>query len=222
VASNPTLTITPTPSGSAPTDRQGILFIVEGPVRPNSAIVITTDDDVVHAKSPAFGMKNRVVKTSEVVDITSTATGGTFYLYGDDGTTDFPQTPDLDHDATAADVQAAIRSLWGQQSVVATGGPLGTEAVRVTFADRLREQAITVAVNDDAATGGSVTVAEITAGGAESSVLGGPYTFGPIFLPHADYTADVLAVEADADLGVNIGDSMLSAATEFTVYEYSD
>jgi hypothetical protein len=211
------LTISPAVTATTPTDRDGILIVVTGPVRPDGAIEVTGSDSVVHARSPEFGMENRSPTSSQVYDLESNATGGTFYLYGDDGEDTFPQTADLSVVATAAEVQAAIRALWGQQVVVATGGPLGTAAVQLTFVDRLREEAVTVAVNDDSATGGSVTITEVTAGGVNTPVAGGPFTFGPLFLPADDYSADVVYAYGD-----DAGTSFLDAPETFTVYEYSD
>lgn len=220
MANEPTLTIFPAVSGVTPTDRDGILFIVDGPVRPTGAVVVTTSDDVVHARSPEFGQKNRVVKTSSVYDLeVADATGGSFYLWGDDGESNLPQTEDIAFNASASDVQAAIRRLWGQQSILATGGPLNEEAVTLTFVANLHEKDITLLIEDSSLTGdgAAATVTEVTAGGADSSVIGGPYTFGPLHLPAADYTADVLIASGD-----NEGNSLLVAPTTFTVYEYED
>ena len=103
--------------------------------------------------------------TDEVQTVTIDATGGTFTLTFDGQTTD-----DLDWDATAAEVQAALEALStiGAGNVAVTGDDGGPYTV--TFQGDLANTNVAEMTATDALTGGAgtVTIATATAGGADA------------------------------------------------------
>ena len=93
--------------------------------------------------------------------LTQTATGGTFTLsYG--GQT----SASLNWNATASQVSAALSALTnvGSGQVTCTGGPLNTTPVVVNFTGQLAGMPVTAITVNSSLTGGSLSVAQTTAG----------------------------------------------------------
>jgi hypothetical protein len=108
-----------------------------------------------------------VADANEVQTISRTATGGTFTLTIDDPDTDDVYTTDpIAADATgltAAAVMAAVNDAVGEAVCAATGSDGGP--ITVTFSGTWAEKDVPAMVVDDtAATGGNVTIAQTTAG----------------------------------------------------------
>lgn len=101
----------------------------------------------------------------EVQTISSTASGGTFRLtFNFEGISE--QTSALAFNATAAQIQAALEALRSIKAgnVACAGGPLPAD-VTVTFQGALAKADVPIlTVDNTAATGGTVTVAQTTAG----------------------------------------------------------
>lgn len=105
---------------------------------------------------------------AQTVTITGTPTGGTFTLTWDGQT-----TGNIAYNATAADVQAALRALSNmpESGVTVTGGPGPGTAFTVTFTDGKNVSAMTA--SGAGLTGGTspaVSIATATAGGSASFV----------------------------------------------------
>lgn len=101
----------------------------------------------------------------QVWTLSSTASGGTIALsVTARGIT--RKTDPIAHDATAAAIQTALRALHnvGSSAVSCSGGALGSEDVVITFGGELAGQPITVTVDNVAATGGTGSLANTTAG----------------------------------------------------------
>lgn len=124
---------------------------------------------------------------AEVSTVTRTATGGTFNVVANGRVTD-----DLDAaaTATAAAIQAAIRALGPEfDAVTVTGADGGPFTITWTgVADALGAAVVDVVVDDGAATGGTVVVAEATAGVAGASGAGSGLLFSSIKVPNTAVT----------------------------------
>lgn len=98
----------------------------------------------------------------QTISVTGTPTAGTFKLkYGSQ------RTAALAFDATAADIQTALRALSniGSAGIGATGGPVGTADVVLTFAGGLAKRVVkTISVVESTVTGGAVVVTNTTPG----------------------------------------------------------
>ena len=112
----------------------------------------------------------------QTITITGTPTGGTFTL-----TLNGETTGDIDWDASAADVQAALVALPGVEDgdVVCTDGPLPA-TVTVTFGGNLAQTNIAEMTFTDSITGGSPAIATTQDGGLQLSIDGGTSVAIPI------------------------------------------
>lgn len=94
------------------------------------------------------------------IAVSGTPTGGTFTLAFDG-----IQTAPIAYDAAMADVEAALNALAGiasQGGVTATGGPLGTAPIVVTFGVDGLQSAITAPPQGNKLTGGTSAAAAVT------------------------------------------------------------
>lgn len=130
---------------------------------------VNWDDQVGRLVRLEFG-QNRVIDagTNEVqtLTITGTPTGGTFTLTYAGHT-----TAALPYNATAAQVQSALRALGniGYQDVVCAGGPLPGAGITITFQGRLAGTNVAAITTTDSLTGGTTpasAIATTTAGAA--------------------------------------------------------
>lgn len=116
--------------------------------------------------------------TDEVQTVTIDATGGTYTLTFGGQTTD-----DIDWDATAAEVQAALEALStiGAGNVAVSGEDGGPYTV--TFQGDLENTNVAALTATDSLTGGAgtVTIATTTAGGADASSDGRQILAGFLF-----------------------------------------
>ena len=225
----PTLNVTFSPDPATAAD--GIVITAIGPVRPQGQIVVSKSA-VPHAYSPVFGQKNRSGKTSQVTCVAVTAAGGTFKLKAEKlydldprrtgQRLDLGTTAPIAYNAVHADVQAACEAVWGVGNVLVTGGPAASSDLTLTFVGALADLDISVSAVITSLTGdGHAVVVDNTVevGGVETPdfVAGGPYVWGPIYLPSGTYSIDVLAT-ADTDVpDVEVGDSLLSAPVAMVI-----
>ena len=114
---------------------------------------------------------------SQEVAISGTPTGGTFRLVDEDGN----ETANIAYNATAAEVQAALRALpRSSGGYTATGGQLPGTAVKVATAGGLLAVKRTLKVGTEALTGGTspkVTVTQTTEGQYVDGILGANIRF---------------------------------------------
>lgn len=115
--------------------------------------------------------------------LTITATGGTYVI-----SVNGRETDALAFDANAAAIQAALRALGPEfDSVTVTGTTITWTGV----GDALGSPVLDVVVDDTAATGGTVVVAETTAGTVGTRGTGGGLLFSSVKVPDtADTTVD--------------------------------
>jgi hypothetical protein len=120
----------------------------------------------------------------EASTVTITATGGTYVVAVNGRETDA-----LAYNANAAAIQAAIRALGPEfDSVTVTGtGPFTITWTGV--GDALRSPVLDVVIDDTAATGGTVVVAEGTAGAVGASGTGAGLLFSAVKVPNLLDTA---------------------------------
>jgi hypothetical protein len=110
------------------------------------------------------------------VTITGTPTGGTFTLIDEDGNV----TVAIPFNATAAEVQTALRALPRGSGFTVTGGALPGTAVTVTSSGGLLGVKRTLTVGSEALTGGTtpkVAVTTTTEGGYVDGILGANIRF---------------------------------------------
>lgn len=205
---DPTTELTFEPADPTPIV-DGILFTVTGPVK-RAKVVLKTGDGATHQASPEFGMSNmsgeHVTDEVETVDITGDPTGGTFdlaaYDYADGE--DLPTAAGIPFDADQSDMITALGKAWGYTNVAVTSG----DPFRIQFINGLSRRRIAITADNSDLVSGTAVVTEVTRGGAVGA--GGPYKWGPIYLPDvAVVTADVIATADDDENGIYEGDSLL-------------
>jgi len=116
-----------------------------------------TDENV---QAPVQG-NNGTSVTAQVQElvITGTPTGGTFRLVDEKGN----ETANINYNATAAEVQAALRALPGASAgYTCTGGSLPGTAVKITTAGGLLGVKRSLSVGTEAFTGGTAPKAAVT------------------------------------------------------------
>lgn len=145
------------------------------------------------AKITASGLYGPYTVSNEVQTLTEGGSGLTSFTITWNGQT----TASLDDDATAAEVQAALRALSniGAGDVVVTGGPLATGPFTVTFTGALAGTDVAAMTTTPTGGTGTVVVATATAGGTEGSggleVCAG-HLFSSVKVPNVlDTTKDV-------------------------------
>jgi hypothetical protein len=118
--------------------------------------------------------------------LTGTATTGNFtltypgYAYTAPPFGATQTTGSLPWNATAAQVQAAMDTIFGPGNTLVTGGPLGSAGVAISYAGALAATPITpLTVNPGTLAGGTVTNAHTTTGVANSGVFGAYPTVTP-------------------------------------------
>lgn len=205
---DPTTDLTFEPADPTPIV-DGVLVTVTGPVK-RAKIVLKTADGAIHQASPEFGMSNmsgeHVVSEVETIDIQGDPTGGTFdlaaYDYADGES--LPTAAGIPFDADTSDMITALGKAWGFTNVAVTG----SDPFRVEFINFLNRRRIAITADDSDLVSGNVVVAEVTQGGAVGA--GGPYQWGPIYLPDVSpVLADVISTVDDDEHSIYEGDSLL-------------
>jgi hypothetical protein len=153
-------------------------------------------------------IKTNGTGTSEVqtLTITGTPTGGTFAL-GFGGQVTAP----INYNATATDVQTALRALSsiGSTGVTCTGGPLPGSAVTITFAGTLANTNVTTIATNGAGslTGGTTptSAVAVTTAGKPSDVVVLKAGLAYVWKKSANYnpllfTTDVTSAYVDSTL----------------------
>ena len=225
----PTLSVSFAPDPATHAD--GIVITAIGPVRPQGQIVVSKAS-VPHAYSTIFGQTNRAGKTSQVTCVAVTAGGGAFELKAEklydldprrtDRRLDLGTTAAIAYNAAHADVQSACEAAWGVGNVLVTGGPAATSDLTLTFVGELAGLDISVSAIVTALTGdgnGVVVDNAVEIGGVEAwdHIAGGPFVWGPIFLPAGTYSIDVLATADDVENGIYLDDSLLGSPVTMVV-----
>lgn len=223
---DPTAQLTFEPATPAPiTD--GVLFSVTGPVE-RGRIEVRDADGKLHQASPEFGQKNRVTfPDAQVVslDMSGAPGGGTFKLSVYDRLSDtrYGETAAIAYNASAAAVATAINNLFPDDNPATVSGDDFPYAI--TFGSPLAAKFVSVTVTDNSLSGGTSprpVVSESTSEAQGGTVVaGGPYTWGPVYLPDEASSVADLIVTADYDDGSYYeGDSLLDAPV--TVYDFGD
>lgn len=170
----------------SPTSLTGILITCSGQVDPPATVAVIRDSDSkVVARSVVFGNGQVFGYTDATATLTIDATGGTYKL-----TVDGHQTAAIAFGANAAAIEAAITLAVGAAVVHVTGsGPftLASEGTDLNIAETVTSDATSL-------TGGghTATIAPVVVGGVGKYLDdGGPFQFGPLFLPTDNYHLDV-------------------------------
>lgn len=207
----------------------GVLFTVTGPVA-RGRIVIRDGDDAIQQASTEFGQKDRLGGDPNAqawtAEVTGSPTGGNFKLgvknVLDSGAIE--TTANIAHDANAAAIESALEALdnVGAGNVAVSG----TGPFTIVFSGDLPTKGVSLTLEDNDLTGGSspsVSLAQTTLGALDAleETSGGPFQWGPIYLPDgASSVADVVATADDDENAIYEGDSLISAPV--VVYDYGD
>lgn len=217
-----TATLTSTPASPVPVT-DGVLFAVTGPVLPRGRVVLTDGDDRVRAVSPEFSQRDKLSGSPDaevfLYAVTGSPGGGTYKLQLKDtlGGTTFDETAAIDYNDADSDVEAALEAVEGIGGVTVTDG--------VIVFDDQPIKGLSLVLSTNSLSGGtspsvSITKTPLELSGLDRTVAGGPYYWGPIYLPPgATITADVLATADDEDIPIYEGDSFLAAPV--LIYDYT-
>lgn len=223
---DPTAQLTFEPATPAPiTD--GVLFSVTGPVE-RGRIEVRDADGKLHQASPEFGQNNRVTfPDTQVIslDMGGAPAGGSFKLSVFDrlAGTRYGETAGIAHNASAAAVATAINNLFPDDNPATVEGDDFPFAI--SFGSPVSSKFVSVTVTDNSLTGGTTpapTISESTTDEQGGTVVaGGPYTWGPVYLPDdASSVADLIATADYDDGSYYEGDSLLD--NPVTVYDFGD
>jgi len=224
---DPTTELTFAPADPTPVT-DGVLFTVTGPVS-RGRIEIRDADGGLHQASPEFSQKNYLGGDPRAqgisLEVTGSPGGGTFKLGVKDtlNNVDYGETGTIAYNADAPAIQSALEDLVEVGNVTVSG----TGPFVIVFGGDLPSQGLSVTLTDNSLTGGtspSVALASTSVGasGLQSVVAGGPYLWGPIYLPDgASSLADVIATADDEENGIYEGDSLIDDGSQ-TVYDYGD
>jgi hypothetical protein len=213
--------VTPTPV------EDGVLYAVTGPVPVLAHIQLTDGDDRVRGVSPQFRQANKLSTPGDAevyeLALVGSPAGGTFKIGArstiEHGT--YESTGNIPYDYEDDDVETALEAVVGAGNVTVTDG-----VIAFGGDSPIKGMSLRVAANN--LTGGSSPHPTLTRTTAEAVGLvnlpGGPYYWGPIYVPkNASIVADLVADEdgtAGDESDVYEGDSLLAAPV--TVYDYGD
>jgi hypothetical protein len=216
----PTVTFAPATPEPA---KDGIFVTVTGEVPVLAHLKITDASTRVRAVSPVFkqGLNpTGVVSNQKTSFYFDTGTEGTFTVKVTDGdTNEYTTDPVYWYDDAptyaypdADDLSAALLD------ALPTGSDVGiTKSGRTTmleFKKGMAGRPLTVLVTASGMTKHQTTVA---VGGTAGTSFSGPFKFGPLFLADETYAIDLVADEADGDLSIAKGDSLLTAPVALEV-----